>query len=161
MTEARGDPSEAVIPSTPARVPANTDPAVNEEIRRTTDERIRRTVAGGEAAIRRRLAELEREWDVERAIEANAATVALAGLALGAFADRRFFALPAVVAGFLLQHAIQGWCPPVPILRRLGVRTAREIDEERYALKVLRGDFGRSRPPDGPEVGRVLEAVRA
>jgi hypothetical protein len=39
-----------------------------------------------------------------------------------------------VVGTFLLQHALQGWCPPVPILRRLGYRTAREIFEERLAL---------------------------
>jgi hypothetical protein len=45
------------------------------------------------------------------------------------------------VATFLLQHALQGWCPPVPLFRSLGVRTASEIDEERYALKALRGDF--------------------
>jgi len=49
--------------------------------------------------------------------------------------------LPFLVSAFLLQHAIQGWCPPVPILRRLGFRTADEINRERYALKVLRGDF--------------------
>jgi hypothetical protein len=41
----------------------------------------------------------------------------------------------------LLQHAVQGWCPPIPILRRLGFRTADEINRERYALKALRGDF--------------------
>lgn len=46
-----------------------------------------------------------------------------------------------MVGGFLLQHALQGWCPPVPVLRRLGFRTQTEIDEERYALKALRGDF--------------------
>jgi hypothetical protein len=42
---------------------------------------------------------------------------------------------------FLFQHAIQGWCPPVPVLRRLGFRTANEIEQERTALKALRGDF--------------------
>ena len=47
------------------------------------------------------------------------------------------------MTGFLLQHALQGWCPPVPVFRRLGVRTTAEIDRERYALKALRGDFGR------------------
>jgi hypothetical protein len=150
-----------VIPSTTSRVPANTAPSVNEAIRGETDERVRRVVAGGTAAVRRRLGELDREWDIERTLEANAATVALAGLALGAVVDRRFFALPAVVAGFLLQHALQGWCPPVPIFRRLGIRTAAEIAEERYALKVLRGDFGRTRAPDGTDVSRVLETVRA
>jgi hypothetical protein len=47
------------------------------------------------------------------------------------------------VTAFLLQHALQGWCPPVPVFRRLGVRTTAEIDRERYALKALRGDFKR------------------
>jgi hypothetical protein len=46
-----------------------------------------------------------------------------------------------VVLTFLFQHAVQGWCPPLPVLRRLGVRTRKEIDRERYALKALRGDF--------------------
>jgi hypothetical protein len=101
------------------------------------------------------LQELDREWDIERSIEANASTVALTGLGLGAFVDRRFFALPAVVASFLLMHALQGWCPPVPILRRLGFRTQSEIEEERYALKALRGDFA-----DVTTVEKALRAVR-
>jgi len=41
----------------------------------------------------------------------------------------------------LLQHAVQGWCPPVTYFRRRGVRTGEEIAEERFALKALRGDF--------------------
>jgi hypothetical protein len=36
-----------------------------------------------------------------------------------------------------LQHALQGWCPPVPVLRRLGYRTQPEIEEERCALRAL------------------------
>ena len=40
-----------------------------------------------------------------------------------------------------LRSVLQGWCPPVPVLRRLGVRTQGEIDEEKAALKALRGDF--------------------
>ena len=82
------------------------------------------------------------EWDIERAIEANAATLALSGTALAMLHDRRWSYLPLVVTGFLLQHAMQGWCPPVPILRHLGFRTQVEIERERYALKALRGDFG-------------------
>lgn len=60
---------------------------------------------------------------------------------LAATHDKRWLAVPAIVTAFLFQHAIQGWCPPLPILRRLGFRTAREIDAERTALKALRGDF--------------------
>ena len=130
-----------MIPTTVERVPRHTAEEVNERIRRQTEENISRYSAAGEAAIDQRLHELDREWDIERTLEANAATVALIGLGLGAFVDRRFFALPAVVAGFLLQHAVQGWCPPVPVFRRMGFRTQPEIEEERYALKVLRGDF--------------------
>ena len=91
--------------------------------------------------IERRLRDLDEEWDIERALEANAATIALAGVVMAATVDRRFLALPAAVAAFLLQHALQGWCPPLPVLRRFGLRTAGEINRERTALKALRGDF--------------------
>jgi hypothetical protein len=59
---------------------------------------------------------------------------------------------------FLLQHAVQGWCPPIIWFRRLGVRTSTEIDHERNALKALRGDF-RHVAPDSPS--DALAAARA
>ena len=90
--------------------------------------------------IDHRLRELELEWDIERVLEANASIAMLTSLTLGASVDRRWFALSGIVAAFLLQHAVQGWCPPMPILRRMGLRTSYEIDE-RYALKAIRGDF--------------------
>ncbi len=76
---------------------------------------------------------------------------------------RRFALVPLVVGGFLLQHAVQGWCPPLPIFRRHGVRTQTEIDYERYALKALRGGF-RQLPADGstPDTvvaGRAIQAA--
>ena len=96
-------------------------------------------------------------------LEANAASVPLLSLGLGAFVDRRFFVLPAIVAGFLLQHAVQGWCPPVPMFRRMGIRTAREIDSERHALKIIRGDFEslskRQVALGEPGIARIVNAV--
>lgn len=152
-----------MIPSTVERVPQHTAEPVNDQIRRQTEERVVRCAAAGRAAIDRRLAELDREWDIERTLEANAATASLVGLTLGATVDRKWFLVPAVVAGFLLQHAVQGWCPPMPVFRRLGFRTQSEIDYERYALKSLRGDF-RNLPAsdggDGATAGRTLEAMR-
>jgi hypothetical protein len=72
-----------------------------------------------------RLRELDEEWDIERAIEANASALAFTGVAAGIVTDdRRWFILPALVSGFLFQHAVQGWCPPIPILRWLGFRTS-------------------------------------
>jgi hypothetical protein len=154
-----------MIPATSERVTQNTAEEINQRIQRETAENIAATVAGGRAAIDQRLRELDQEWDMERTLETNAASVALFGLGLGAFFDRRWFALPAVVCGFLLQHAVQGWCPPVPIFRRRGVRTMREIDEERFALKALRGDFQGVRAADdfnghGADVTQALEAAR-
>jgi hypothetical protein len=112
--------------------------------------------------IAARLDELDREWDIERVLEANAATVAALGITASALARRRWMlALPLAVALFLLQHAVQGWCPPLAVFRRRGVRSRREIDLERYALKVLRGDFTNGKRPDDESVSEILKlAVR-
>ncbi len=132
---------EPTMTSTRNRVPLHSPVQDNLKIRRTLQANVayfaehREQIAG-------RLRELDEEWDIERAIETNAAAIGLTGIALAAGRDRRWLALPALVSGFLLQHAIQGWCPPVPILRKLGFRTSYEIEEERRALKALRGDFG-------------------
>lgn len=152
-----------MIPSTVERVPKHTAEHVNEEIRRQTEANVARYAAAGPAAIERRLAELDREWDIERTLEANAATAVLVGVTLGATVDRKFFFFPALVAGFLVQHAVQGWCPPMPVFRRMGFRTQAEIEEERYALKALRGDFRTLPTQDGQNrqqtARRALEAV--
>lgn len=130
-----------MLPSTVDRVPMNTADSVNEEIRRQTMQNVACYQGANAQQLQARLDELDEKWDVERMLEANAATAVLVGLALGTIVDKRWFIFPGIVAGFLLQHALQGWCPPLPVFRRMGVRTASEIDYERYALKVLRGDF--------------------
>jgi hypothetical protein len=149
-----------MIANTNERVPANTAEEVNARIRRETNARLRH-FAANPAGIDRRLRELDEEWDIERVLEANAATVALTGTILGATVHKRWLMLPVLVTGFLLQHAVQGWCPPLPILRRLGYRTAREVDEERVALKALRGDFGPIGPGAQDRDDRASHALQA
>ena len=140
------------------RVRQSTTEDINRWIDLQTEARVQESAERPEA-IGKRLRELDGEWDVERTLEANAASLALLGLALGRWSDRRFLALPAVVVGFLLQHAVQGWCPPLPILRRLGFRTRSEIERERAALKALRGDFDQVHEP--PSMDPVTKARRA
>lgn len=89
----------------------------------------------------RRLSDLDREWDTDRALEAEAATMGLLGLALGALVRKQFLVLPAIVASAVLVQATTGRYPLMPLFRRLGLRTSKEIARERYALKALRGDF--------------------
>jgi len=128
-----------LIADTATRVTSNTAPEVNRRIHDEMRARVAHLATQGPAAIDLRLAALDREWDVERCLETGAASLSLVGLALGATVNRKWFALPAGVAAFLLQHAVQGWCPPLPVFRHLGVRTADEINEERVALEALRG----------------------
>lgn len=113
----------------------------NEELLREARERI----AGYEGRpldeMEERLEELDREWDLERSLLVNAAAWSLVGLVLGATRDRKWLVLPGVVAGLLLQHGLTGWCPPVAVLRLLRCRTRGEIEAEKLALRVLRGDF--------------------
>ncbi|GAB6058906.1 hypothetical protein [Desulfonatronum parangueonense] len=130
-----------MLPKSATRVAEHTPEYVNQQIREQTVENIRQCVINGPLSIDQRLEELDEEWDIERTLQANASTLILMGMGLGALSGRKWFALPVMVSGFLLQHALQGWCPPLSVFRRMGVRTKGEIDVERYALKALRGDF--------------------
>ena len=143
------------------RVPRHTSDEINRRIRKQTEERVR-YYANNPARIDRRLRQLDEEWDIERVLETNASALAFTGVALAATRDSRWLALPALVTAFLFQHAVQGWCPPIPIFRRLGYRTAHQIEEERYALKALRGDFGSIGPGADRDTraGHALQAVR-
>jgi hypothetical protein len=137
-----------MVTTTRTRVPENTAPEVNREIRQQIQQNVQR-YAASPSEISNRLRELDREWDIERMIEANAATIAFAGVLLGAFVSPWWLLVPALVTLFLFQHAVQGWCPPVPILRRMGFRTSYEIELERNSLKAIRGDYaGVANGPD-------------
>lgn len=118
------------------RVRSSTAAHVNEEIDHQTDINIHRYKGKSKAEIRERIQMLDKEWDIERVLEVNASTLALTGLILGLAKNRKWLLLPGIVLPFLLQHGVQGWCPPLPLLRRLGIRTRGEIDREKYALKI-------------------------
>ena len=130
-----------MLPSTADRVRENTAEHVNRQIDIQTQQDVARFAHARAYEIDRRLNELDAEWDVERYLEAMAPSFTLLGTFLGLTRGRKWFAIPIAVQGFFLQHALQGWCPPLAILRRLGIRTADEINKERYALKAIRGDF--------------------
>lgn len=154
------------IPPTTTRVEEHTGPEVNAAIRARTDARLAELVHADSARSTERMAELDREWDIERVLQLNASIIAGTGLLLGIAVHRRFLLLPAAVFTFFGQHAFQGWCPPIPLLRRLSVRTAHEIARERYAVKALRGDFDAVPRPGTEEaaarvVAAVIEAVDA
>jgi hypothetical protein len=132
-----------------SRIDAQIIANIREYSKRTADE------------ISARLRRLDKEWDIERVLETNMSVIALAGLALGVFVNAYWLMLPGIVLLFFLQHALQGWCPPIPLFRAFKVRTRPEIDREKYALKALRGDFNDvSNAPEPSKAEVVFEATK-
>lgn len=149
-------------PNEADRVRANTAIEINEKIDRQIMESVRFYSGKSEDKITQRIHDLEREWDMERLLETNASALAFTGLVLGVIRDKKWLFLPGIVLPFLLQHAVQGWCPPVPLFRRLGVRTREEIEREKFALKALRGDFEEiDSLRRGEEAEDAVEAAKA
>lgn len=129
-----------MLPDTQSRVPSHTAAHIGARIESDAIANLARAIrasAVDEQALDERLAQLDREWDTERTLQTNFAIVALLGLALS-LKDRRWLLFSAAASGFMVQHALQGWCPPLALFRRRGVRDAGEIERERFALRSLR-----------------------
>lgn len=153
---------EHLLADTATRVTRNTSEKVNWQRRHQTQADIMHCALEPED-IDERLRELDYEWDIERTLEINFATVALTGSLLGGLVSKKWLWLTGVAAGFMVMHTTQGWCPPLPIFRRMGIRTQREIESERCALKALRGDLDEVVHADDAQTKarRAIEAVDA
>jgi len=150
-----------MFPATSRRVIDNTSPEINERINRQTECTLAKYLTAAPDKIDDRLAQLDREWDVERVLEANASALSFIGIILALTMSWYWLVLPLAVTALLFLHALQGWCPPVPLLRRLGVRTETEINQERYALKVQRGDFADLPKPAGDQQTQAAQLLEA
>jgi hypothetical protein len=128
------------------RVRSHTAPNVNARIDRLTASNVQSCIREGSEAIVRRLTELDAEWDVDRVLMVNFALAGgmtfMTGLHRYTTAPllgprpRGFLYFFGAQLGFLLLHGLAGWCPPVVVFRRLGVRTQREIEVERALLEA-------------------------
>lgn len=129
------------LPPTTSRVERSTRPAVTAELRNGTIRNLDNYRYSSGGNISARIKHLNSEWDIDRVLEANAAALMLLGSLLGWKHSRSWLLLTGTVGAFLLLQALLGWCPPMPIMRKMGVRTAEEINREKNALKLMRGDF--------------------
>jgi hypothetical protein len=167
MTEDIGISSPRPLPGADSqlidRVRANTSEGVNRTLDMRAEDRVRGYAGAGPAEMSVRIEELEQEWSIERLIETEASAMGLMGLGLGLTYSRKFLLVPTFVASMVLLHGLQGWYPMLPLFRRLGFRTREEIEREKFALKVLRGDFNKAISENGStrdRAARALEAVR-
>lgn len=131
-----------LFPPTAHRVSLRTDPVLNATIRNNTIKNLNIYRNCNPSEISERIRELDLEWDTERFTEANAAAAIILSSVLGIKYSRIWFLLTGVIGLYLLQHALTGYCPAAPMVRKMGIRTADEIHSEKTALKILRGDFG-------------------
>ena len=146
-----------ILPATTQRVAAYTDPDVNEMIRSVTLETLSDLEDAEEEELSRRIHRLNAEWDTERFTEAKAA-MCIMGCSLFGMSKHRFWSLLTMLAGAaLLQHALLGWCPSTPVMRKMGIRTAEEISQEKTVLKMLRKDFAHAKLNDAESLLKAAE----
>jgi hypothetical protein len=128
------------------RVREHTSASVNAKIDRETATRISEYQRLGPVQRGRRLAELDGEWDIDRGLMLLFSVLGGLTFTLGMTRMRPskrwngWLSLFSTQVGFMGFHAAMGWCPPVVLLRRLGVRTKKEIEDERRAIQALDDD---------------------
>jgi hypothetical protein len=131
-----------MIPPTTKRVALHTNRKINKQIEQKTLAYLTKYLNASYEELTGRLEELSREWDTERVLETNDGMLIFISSILGITTRKPpWFIITGVTGFFLAQHALQGWCLLTPIIRKLGIRTAEEINQEKIAIKYLRGDF--------------------
>ncbi len=104
--------------------------------------RLKKVIEAGPGAITERLDELESEWTAGRAAKATAGVVIVTGLALTLLTMNLYWLILPIVGGAVLMQYIIGRKSLIgELFHAFGLRSGGEIDQEKMALRVLRGDF--------------------
>lgn len=150
------------LPPTTRRVAFRTDPEINDRIKNQTIWSVNAHRDSNESKLNDRIKKLDFEWDTERFLETNASLIVLISSILGLKHKKCWFFLTGTVGLFMFQHALHGWCPPLPVIRKMGVRTAEEINKEKMALKIIRGDLTKvveDTQKNNIEVTAILDSI--
>ncbi len=109
--------------------------------REKLEERLACLADAGVHAINDRLAQIEREWSSGRMTKATVGVLLVAGLLLTAALSPWWLILPAAGGFFLLQYLFMRTSWLGAMFREMGFRSGADIDQEKFALRTLRGDF--------------------
>jgi hypothetical protein len=132
----KGDVDMRIFPCG-IRVELKCTPRVNIRQQEEMKERLRSYESTDDRRLRARLRELDTEWDTERAFEAGASGLVVVGSALGALHSRKWFLITIAAGALLLERTLRGWSPMQPLLQRMGVRTASQIEAEKDAIRGI------------------------
>ncbi|NLF80046.1 MAG: DUF2892 domain-containing protein [Clostridia bacterium] len=130
------------LPPTAGRVVINTRPRTRQKLHNDTICRIKSCQGTTKPLLAEEIERLDYEWDTERVVETIAASLLLAASMTGFGRGKLCHYILTGAIGFgLLQQALRGWNPALPLIRALGVRSPEEIYQHKTTLKRLRGDF--------------------
>ncbi len=107
----------------------------------TLEQRLACLADAGPQAIADRLNELEHEWTAGRMTKATLGVLIVVGFGLAALFSPWWLALPVLGGVFLLQYLFSRTSWLGLMFHGMGFRTGSEVDQEKMALRVLRGDF--------------------
>lgn len=105
------------------------------------EERLACLVEAGPDAIDQRLRELEQACTAGRATKAMLGMLAATGLGMSALHSKKWLWLPAIGSVMSLQYLVSRNTFLGSMLHNCGFPLGSEIDQERIALKIIRGDF--------------------
>jgi hypothetical protein len=105
------------------------------------EDRLTCLADAGPQAITDRLNDLEREWSAGRVTKAALGVVIIAGLIPAVLLSRWWLILPGLGGLLLVQYLFTRSSLVGAFFRAVGFRSGADIDQEKFALKVLRGDF--------------------
>jgi hypothetical protein len=107
----------------------------------TLEQRLACLADAGPQAIEARLAELDREWTAGRATKATLGVLSVVGFVLAAFFGPWWLILPALGGVLFLHYLVSRTSWLGRGFQVMGFRAGSDVDQEKMALKVLRGDF--------------------
>ncbi|HKQ39458.1 MAG TPA: hypothetical protein VJ063_15380 [Verrucomicrobiae bacterium] len=132
-----------------------------EQIDAKIEQNIRFYATQSPDAISKRIEELDQECDLDRSMALYGSGIGLGTILFSFIGGKKWLVVGGTALGFLLKHCLDGTSPVVPLLRKFGVRTRSEIDREKYALKILRGDFADMPKPDQLKANPAQEVLRS
>jgi hypothetical protein len=118
----------------------------------------------GPQAVADRLKALEDEPELETVATLGMAGIGVLALVFGILGSRIWRLLAWAALPLIFAHARGRLSAPGEFLKTLGLRSRKEIEEEKYALKALRGDFrevGETQAEGTADPASALDAVRS
>ncbi len=125
------------LPIEQSQIQTKTPDSINQEIERQIEANVGFFKQQGEAAIKERLIQLDREWTADQTTALLNATTILATVGLAFVGNKKWLYPSMIGTAYIVHKAIYGWSPPHAVARKLRVRTSNEIALEKTALTNL------------------------